>query len=295
MRHFIYTEVINCGKIGKIALESFSKYHPDLTVSVFGTPDDFKWIRKTDKMIFIDVKRDTILLEKFTRGHEGTAYLWASIIKRTPAEYILHFDSDVIFRGSLIYDILHKLNNGYDLVGPIRNYKNNPHGNTRLSTLNDVVGTSTFGYNATKIDTFDIDTLSKMCQGVFNPLGHEVIDFFDPVSFNILKNGGKVSFLSFDDVGGMNDKLSRANAYPELNDGPTQFKIDFGHKVVHFSAVGSGMNFYINRNKIASHVPQSYIDYALDRYAIFCKIFYNEDIGIDVSKYKTLLNVNNWY
>lgn len=55
------------------------------------------------------------------------------------------------------------------------------------------------------------------------------------------------------------------------------------------------MNFYVNKDNIASHVPESYINYALDRYAIFCKIFYNEDIGIDISMYSNILNVKDWY
>ena len=65
--------------------------------------------------------------------------------------------------------------------------------------------------------------------------------------------------------------------------------------MVHFSCVGSGMNFYYNR-AAAENVNPEYVRCALDRYALFCKTFYGEDIPeIPLDKYKSILEIKNWY
>jgi len=46
------------------------------------------------------------------------------------------------------------------------------------------------------------------------------------------------------------------------------------------------MNIFYNKSV---NIPEGYKQYALDRYALFCKTFYNEDIGIDVSQYEELI------
>ena len=167
-----------------------------------------------------------------------------------------------------------------------RNYKYNPNNRDDVRHLPDVVQTLCFAFNRELIGNYNEQTLTRMCKGAYNPLGHPIIDFFDPVSFDILNNGGKISFLNHDDVGGVNQEGSRVNKHKH-NNGNTPFKIDFGEKLVHFSGVGTGMNIHTNKNV---NVPSSYASYCLDRYALFCKIFYNEDVGIDVSQYKDLLN-----
>ena len=47
------------------------------------------------------------------------------------------------------------------------------------------------------------------------------------------------------------------------------------------------MNIY--NNKLVN-MADSYKQYALDRYALYCKIFYNEDLGVDLSSYQVLIN-----
>jgi len=293
---FIWTEIINVGKIGKIALESFRKYHPNLHVFIYGKWDDFEWIDplELDNATYVALGSDNDIVQSFNKGHEGTAKLWAKLIQERPEKYMIHFDSDIIFRGDVVQDIITRIEEGYDLIGAVRNYKNNLCHNDDVRHLQDVCATGCFAFNRELISNFDYNTLTSMCQGIHNPLGHPVMDFFDPVMFDILKNGGKISFLDFDDVGGCNNQGSRNNKYSELNNMNAAFKIEFGEKMSHFSAVGSGMNFFHNSEKIRN-VPSSYRDYAIDRYALFCKIFYNEDIGIDVSQYNSLFNGIEWY
>jgi len=291
MDHYIYTEIINCGKIGKIALKSFNKYH-DLPVHVYGTTEDFKWIDDSPNIVKHNMDKEFLILNGFYEGHKGTSLLWAKIIQEANHKFLIHFDSDVIFRAPLINEIIEKTNS-YDLVGPVRNYKFNPFGHEYAHSLPDVVHTDCFAFNRELIGKYDYYTLANMCRGMYNPHGHPVIDFFDPVSFDIIYHGGKVAFLEHDDVGACSPiDGKRDNIFKEYNNDNTPFKIDFGRKLVHFSAVGSGMNFY-NKGKV--DVPEGYIKYAIDRYALFCKIFYNEDLGFDLSQYSKLLGIESWY
>jgi hypothetical protein len=308
MSYYIWTEIYNCGKIGKIALESFQKFHPDLIVNVYGFEKDFEHIVKSPNIVPVIIpersfylrlwrrffnsrpgfagKIDRQLIEDgFKNGHLGTANLWAYIIQNRKEKYLIHFDSDTIFLGNILDEMI-SLTDRYDIVGPIRNYKNNPFNDTSYRKFNDVSATNCFLFNREKIDVFSFNVLVSMCQGAFNPLGHKVIDFFDPISFNILKNMGEIFFLDPDDVGACDANGGRNNKFAAINNFDTPFKIDYGNKLIHFSAVGSGMNIY---NSPDLNIPDAYKQYAIDRYALFCKIFYKEDLGIDLSKYTILL------
>ena len=309
MSHYIWTEIYNCGKIGKIALESFHKYHPDHIVHVYGFEQDFEYIANFPNVVPVIIPRRNIywriynrflnsrpgfagkihremLKEGFEKGHLGTAKLWAYIIQNRKEQFLLHFDSDTVFLGNIIDEMIAK-SEQFDIVGPIRSYKNNPFNNPFFKQFEDVSATNCFLFNREKIDSFSFNVLASMCQGSYNPLGHKVIDFFDPVSFNILKNGGKIFFLDPDDVGACDANGERNNKFSAINNFDTPFKLDYGNKLIHFSAVGSGTNIYNNRS---INISDSYKQYALDRYALYCKIFYNEDLGIDLSQYRLLLD-----
>lgn len=292
--YFLFTEIPNCGKIGKIALKSFHKYH-NLKINIFGNAADFDWIEDHPNNVYHLMSSEEYreILKGYTEGHLGTAMLWAHLIIKRPEDYFIHVDSDNIFRGDVVNDIVQKIEEGYDLIGSTRNYKNNPQNDDYYRQFSDVVSTNCFAFNKARISArYTYDELCRMIRGTYNPLGHNTLDFFDPVSFDILKNDGRIANLDFNDVGGCNKEGSRDNCFKELNNEDTAFKIEFGRKLAHFSGVGSGMHFF-NNKKV--NVPQSYIDYCLDRYALFCKIFYNEDIGISVSQYKNLLSIKEWF
>lgn len=288
---YIWTEIYRCGKIGKIAIDSFFKHHSNIKINIYGTPDDFKWITQTENVNFIDISSDIDLLNSFNSGHYGTAKLWAKIIKSSSEKWLVHFDSDVIFRKECISDLQKGIDLGYSIIGPIRNYKNNPNNRDDVRHLDDLSQTLFFAFDREKISPhWDMNTFIGMCQGVNNPCGQSVIDFFDPVQFNIIGNGGKVLHLDNKDYGGCDFYGKRISGpFPEEN-----MLIDHGYKLSHFSAVGSGMNYYTNRNV---NVPDGYVRYALEKYAIFCKIFYNEHINVnyDINRYKSLLDIKEWY
>jgi hypothetical protein len=305
---FVWTEVFNCGEIGAVAIKSFLYHHPHTKVHVYGGPDDLYKIPDDPNVIKVTllsglkidiaswfwrkfslgvplVTREYIK-KGFKRGHLGTARLWAYLILSRSESRMIHFDSDIVFLGNIISDIADKLNS-FDLVGPVRNYKNNPQNLEQFKHLSDVTQTCCFGFNKSKLNEHSYQELVRMCLGSYNPKGHSVIDFFDPVMFEILGNGGGIDFLNHNEVGGCNIFGSRQNKYASINDYDTPFKIDFGERLIHFSAVGSGNNIY--RNQVVS-VPESYRKYALDRYALFVRIFYGRDIGIDLSAYAPLIN-----
>lgn len=285
----IFTEIYNCGKIGRIALQSFKKYHPNIKVLVLGTPNDFKWVDKEDTFDFVDISNQNDIINGYREGHLGTATIWARLIKERKEKYLIHFDSDVIFRDECLNDLFNAIDDGYDLVGPIRNYKHNPNNRDDIRHLNDVCQTLFFAFNRELVSTHhDLNTLIHMSRGTLNPLGHSVIDFFDPVMFDIVNNGGKVKFLDQFQYGGC-DYYGKRNT----NGFKQNEIIDFGTKLAHFSAVGSGMNFYNNRNTL---VPQSYVQYAIDKYLIFSKIFYNEQLPgyVHQPKYDCLLTTKDW-
>lgn len=286
---FVFTEIFNCAKIGRVALQSFLKHHPECEVHVYGFANDFAELSMDHPMLVKHV--DERFVHAFRQGHFGTACFWADLIQNSKSKYLIHFDSDAIFRDECMTDIVQRLFSGADLVGPIRNYKHNPNNRDDVRHLADLTQTFLFGFNREKIKQYPIEAFIRMCQGAYNPYGHPVIDFFDPVMFDIVYNGGKVDILDQENYGSCDYYGKRdVGKWAEQNRW-----MDFGNKVVHFSAVGSGMNFFRNKHAIVN-VPQGYIDYAVERYALFCKIFYNETlpVNIDAVKYKALLEVTDW-
>lgn len=269
---YIFTEGYNCGLILKKCLESFFKFHPDEIVHVFGTAKDFKEIGKFKNVEYIELSDDAELRECFKYGHLGTAHIGARVIKEFSknSNYIIHFDSDIIFRKeslSLLYD---KIKEGYDLIGPRRCYKNNMNGRTDLSELKDVSQTYFYAFNKNKISNYDFPILRQMIVGYHNPLNHPILDYFDPVSFDILKNGGNIYFLDVDSVGGLTEVGNRINKFIELNK-----DMDFGENIIHFAGVGSGMKFYY---KGKDNTADSYVDWAVKRFALYYKTIYELEL-----------------
>lgn len=272
---FIFTEIYGCGKIGRIALKTLQKHCPNIKVNVFGVPNDFLWISELlddPQFIFHDISSDKQILDSWNlQGHAGTAALWTKLILERKAKYYIHFDSDVIFTGDAFNRITSLIESGHDLVGTYRNYKYNLNNLDHVRHLDDVVQTAIFAFNVEKISDHSEEELFKMCLGGFNPLGHPVIDFFDPVMFEIIKNGGKVGFLNFDEFGGTNAFGKRDNVLKEFN----TTVADIGTLFCHFASVGSGLKF-ATRPMSGLLTSKTYREFAIKKYTLFCSIFYDE-------------------
>ena len=284
---YIFTEVYGCGLILKKCLESFFKYHPDTKVHVFGTHKDFKELGKFKNVEYIELSDDQEMKECFEHGHLGTAHIGARVIKEFSDgyDYIIHFDSDVIFRKESISLLTDKIEEGYDLIGPRRCYKNNLNGMSNLSDLKDVSQTYFYAFNKNKISDYNFSALRQMIVGYHNPLGHAILDYFDPVSFDILKNGGKPFYLDFDLIGAQEENGNRINKYGEISR-----DLDFGDNLIHFAGIGSGMKFY---NQGPGSVPSSYVNWAIKRYGLYHKLFFQgeiDDIEVDFDAYNLIKN-----
>lgn len=286
---FIFTEAYNCGKIAKVAIESFLKFHQGLTINVFGRQDDFKEVGiNSDLVNYIDLGDDEVLRGLYKNGHEGTAYIFASVLLRKFGDYesVIHFDSDVLFREECISDIKEGLANGYHLIGQRRNYEKNRSGlgslhGQSLKGVPDTIGTCFFGIDLGKITISDFETVRKMCLGGISLTGEPILDFFDPVSFHVMHNGGSIKYLSNIDYGGGDEIGNWDNGFPTLN-----LMCDFGKKFVHFAGVGSGLNFHKNGS---GNVPITYSSWAKERYNLYSILFYGETQGkYDTDAYKKM-------
>lgn len=285
---FLFTECYTCGPIAKKCLESFIKYHPNTTINLFGTTKDFEEVGKYENIHYITLPED--IEHYYTQGHLGTAFLWGKIIQEYALDYdyIVHIDSDVIFRKEALSLIYSRIEQGYDLVGPVRCYKHNLNRSDNLRSYADVTQTYFFGFNRHKISSFTFETLVKMIQGHYNPLNHPVLDFFDPVSFDILNNGGSIYILDEDLVGGISNERGRINKYEYLNQ-----DMDFGEHLFHFAGIGTGMR--VHRRGVEG-TPSGYAEWSLARFALYYKLFYNIEIPgivIDESKLNALKDILN--
>jgi hypothetical protein len=326
LNHYIWTEGINCEKILYHALKSFDIHHKNFEINVF-VGSSFNKSEGFDNFInnnFTFHKVSKSIEKKFKYGHLGTATLWTKIIQEINSENFIHFDSDVIFLGEIINHITEKLNY-HDVVGPIRSYKFNPQNDDYFRKFNDTCSTCLFGFKKSKISKkylvknndkilnkiylifmnifkFKVSDLKISVKNLFkknndiltdmilsyNPLGHKVLDAFDPVVFDIFSNGGTIDFLDFNLVGGSNSIGERKNRYPKLNDMPEKFKIEYGSKFLHFSSVGSGLYYSENINEIK--VPSSYINYAVDRYNFYKYMVELDDKVLNNEKYHYFKN-----
>lgn len=274
---FVFTEIIGCAKVGRVALESYCRHHV-IPVHVFATQDDIAelgQIGQNNLINFIDVTDDRQLVEAYKKGHQGTAYLFAKIIASTEItddNEIIHFDGDVYFKKESLSLIVNAFRMGFDLVGSRRCYVNNPGGIEVPGYLPDVISTYFFGVKRDKIPTvYSFEDMVQMCVG--NPIGLDdmVLDFFDPISFHIIKAGGDVKFLDYEFVGGQNDQGSKISAIP------ANLHLDAGEYLLHFGGTGSGYAYYRNKNE--QHV--AYGDWALIRWSLFSMLFYNEPVPVD--------------
>lgn len=295
--YHIFTECVNCAEICVNAVISFYRFHPDFPITIYLANNDIQYLLEKlaphlrreleTELIKLVVLPDNIYEFYKRGGHLGTAIIWKLAIEQNHDKKIVHFDGDVIFRGNAVEDIVAGLAE-HDLVGPVRTYKCNLNGRNDIRYLPDVASTYCFGFNAKKVSIFEPQIFVNMIRGVYNPLEFPVLDFFDPVSFNILMtNSGTFKIMDFDDFGGLRTDGSRENCYALANKNH-----DCGRKIFHFSSVGSGLSYSkeIANNNVVN-VPQSYMNHAFRtletyKYLLFGKV--PETPLFDLELYKSI-------
>ena len=272
---YIFTECVNCPEIGVNAVISYSKYHKH-PVHVYLSKKDLEYFQRNNitspNIKFVLVSED--LPEVFNKsGHHGTAVIWTNAIFTQKGKNLIHFDADVIFRGNLVDDIMEKMNEGYDLVGPVRCYKHNRNKRDDIRHQPDVTHTFCFGFNTQKIDNYPQNIIWQMVRGFHSPDGMRILDYFDPIGFNILKNGGKIYHIHEDITGGLTQEGGYDNKYIDLNG----VVGDVGDKIIHFAGVGSGLNFKKSQeNNTEIKVGKSYVHFGLGTLANYRYLLFNK-------------------
>lgn len=281
---FIFTEVVHCGMIGKVAFQTFHKFH-NRKLHLYGRVEDFLQIEYHPNNVYHALDDFPEILDAFQAGHKGTSKVWTKAILDSKETYLIHIDSDVVFRGDAVEEIISRLDT-YDLVGSMRNYPNNPHKHRDdVRHLPDVTATYCFGFKKTLIPVKEPHLLERLVENSMDPLivaemrfrypwykYEPTLDYFDPVAFILIQHGGKVCIVDNNILGGFDDFGGKKNKYGDLNK-----DCDFGDKIVHFASVGSGLNFL---KKIQSGtqiaVPQWYVEYALGKLDLYLRLFYQK-------------------
>lgn len=291
---FVWTEAYNCGEVLNPMLNSYVTHH-NIPINVYATSDDLKKIENLSPLITyhdLSTKRPNESIEKrilngYKKGHKGTAELWSYILRTRSERFFLHLDSDTIFLRNSIIDLLQAVKYcGYSLAGSRRPYFNRSYRKSgrdgkALDQLPDVVNTDCFIFDKELINIWPSFWLKRKILGrrvSKNP----VIDFFDPVSFEIIKNGGKVLYI--DSPADGNRAFSKKES-------------EFHQSRISFAAVGSGLNFYKNAEVKTS---PGYKQFAISSYSLFAKYLLNQDIGVtplnepDLVKKLERLNQKKW-
>ncbi len=256
-------------------LASYLK-HNKYPLHVYGTEKDFEEVEiKSDLITWDFLKKRKLIgnslqqkvLKGYKSGHKGTAYLWEHIINTRKEEILIHLDSDNIFLDEVIEDLITAIKiEGYSIAGSrrpyrYRHYRKDGKDNLALNNRPDVVNTDCFAFTVDKINKRPKFWLRRKILGRRVSL-KPVVDAFDPITFEIIKNNGRVKYMD-----------SPNNGSHSLADGDSKF-----HQArISFSAVGSGCNFYKNGYQ---DIPEHYAKYAIASYSLFSKEFLDRDIGV---------------
>jgi hypothetical protein len=295
MEVFIWTEAFNCGEILEPMLSSYIKHNP-YPIHVFGTENDLQKVSIKSKLIvyktlsnqknyFKSVEKQ--ILSGYKKGHLGTAVLWDHIINSRSETIFIHLDADTIFLDDVISDLVHATKvEGYSIVGSRRPYRNRPYRKngrdaSKLNARPDCVNTDCFAFNKAHVSKHPRFWLRRKILGKRVSVS-PVVDFFDPVTFEIIRKGGKVKYMDSPNEG----------LYSNINKNSK-----FINSRISFAAVGSGCNFHNNGYE---GVPIGYSSFALSSYSLFAREFLNKDIGIpplndvDIQNKLDKLDKENW-
>lgn len=295
MKIFIWTEAYNCGEILQPMLDSYLKHH-DIPINVFGTKEDLSLLKTESKLViprqvndknFFGISVESRILSGYKSGHIGTARLWEYLINSRSEEILVHIDADTIFIGESVSDLIHSVAiEGFAIAGSRRTYRNRGYRKTGIDgkLLNlrpDVVNTDCFAFNLSYIRKRPKFLLRRKILGRRSSL-LPVVDFFDPVTFEILSKGGKIKYMD-----------SPKNGFHSTINPDSKFL----QSRISFAAVGSGCNFF---KYGYTGIPEGYALYALQSYSLFAREFLNKKIDItplnDESILKKLMRLDkeNW-
>lgn len=201
----IWTEVFGCGAIAGPVLESFVTHHA-LTIAVFGTPSDLSLLPQHERIRptlasigqhgcdWRDVER------RYRSGHNGTAHLWTGLVKSGRYDFLIHVDSDQVFLGNAVDDVIDGLKSGAAVCGPRREQAHNRNGRSDVRSQDDTVATFCFGFDSRLVPDWPRWYLRRAIEG--RRVGPQrPLDFFDPVVSAMHARGLRVEFLDSPEAG----------------------------------------------------------------------------------------------
>jgi len=226
-------------------------------VKVLTVPDGLlSWVYRTD---------NKSILQGFKKGHLGTARLWSNLFRSRSEEVLLHLDADTVFLGNVLEGVHAAIEADFDVVGTRRPYQRRTYrldgdDAKALNRLPDVVNTDLMAVRRSSIPNLFSPLLTRRIRGK-RGIRHPIIDFFDPITFEIIRNGGQVYYLDSPNQG---------------NHSVTNFESSFFEKRLVFSAVGSGFNFTVNPEVATS---PSYKEFAIASYSLYSKYLLDTETG----------------
>jgi hypothetical protein len=279
---YVWTEALGCGEILPPMLASFLHHH-NFKINIYIYPEDLKYLPKDPRVVpqIISTNVESLIsrtkLENaFENGHEGTALLWAHIIKANIDNKLIHLDADSIFLGDVVTQLLEVVGN-FAAVGSRRPYRLSKARKgirkLQLYFMPDALNThcllfqpSNIPLNFSELKRLILARRRTFLEKLFCP----TLDFFDPVTFKLRKNGG-IYYLD-------SENQSRHGAYSRY--GPLE------SKMISFSAVGTGSAIYSGRTVIAS---ESYKKFALASFALYSKFLLKKDLNLEILESSFLL------
>jgi hypothetical protein len=256
------------------------KHHPNLELNVICFEDESERVRasgntairklgKSNRLAIYRRDEKGIRNGYKTKSHLGTARAWANIIHSYPSKFYIHLDSDQIFLGDLLTEVIEKLKFGFDVVGTRRpyfhrGYRKEGRDGAYLDLRQDAVNTDLMGISRRVIGNLWSPIAVRKIRGRRTTL-KPVVDFFDPVFFSAIKRGCTVFYLDSDNQNPVGQSNKNSKFY--------------NNRLV-FAAVGSGANFWVNPESTSS---PGYREYALQSYSLWRKWIEHSPIP-----YKTL-------
>lgn len=272
---FIWTEVFNCAEILPPFLESFRRHH-NFPLHVFTSKDEVSKVPPisgvTTSLLPSSMKNWLLrssqksVLRGYRKGHLGTARLWSNVIRSRAEEILIHVDADTIFLDDCITPLIESIQKGADIVGTrrpylYRNYRKEGRDGRSLDRRPDSLNTDLIAFRRAAVPRKNSPLLTRRIRGR-RPIRYPVVDFFDPVVFQMIEMGKRIVY------------------YDSPNRG-YQSKQDPNSKIftnrISFAAVGSGLNFLKSPD---ARTSPGYRAYAIASYSLFAKHLLEVDTGI---------------
>lgn len=196
----VWTEVFGCGPIAGPVVESYVAHHSH-PLTVYGMPTDLAHVPRHPHVQRVVPSKSTegstarsVAVRYRRGGHAGTAHLWAGLIRTNAKRHLIHIDSDQVFIGNAVDEVLDALCAGAAIAGPRRTYMFNDNGRDDVRHLPDTVATFCFGFQASAVPHWPRPLLERAIRGQ-RVSKRPVLDFFDPVTHAVIDRGCQVNYL----------------------------------------------------------------------------------------------------